>query len=134
MVVALGGPTLAVVPKETLVKIGITQVGITRRVPEIESMCCDLQNRLRPDGPINVQLMMGEDRIPYVIEVNPRYSTTVALTLAAGIDEIDVVLRHAMGEEIDPLDFQEDLMMIRYPEQHYVLERDWRHELPDPEA
>jgi predicted ATP-grasp superfamily ATP-dependent carboligase len=60
-----------------------------------------------------------------VIEINPRYSTTMALTLASGVNEVDAVLRHARGEDPGPLTFEPDLMMLRYTAQVYVKEHDW---------
>ncbi len=126
VVVALGGPCLAVVPKEATDKRGITQVGITRNVPEIDELGRRIQERLRADGPFNVQLIMGEDRIPKVIEINPRYSTTVALTLGAGLDEVDVVLRAALGEEVGPLSWAPETMMVRYTAQVYLPASQWK--------
>ena len=121
-VVGLDGPTLAVVPKECLLKQGVTQIGITRKRLEIDRICRQIQDRLNANGPFNVQLIMGEDCVPYVIEINPRYSTSVALTIAAGINEVDVIVRHALGETIEPLSFKPDLMMIRYVTQLYKQE------------
>jgi carbamoyl-phosphate synthase large subunit len=125
VVVGLDGKLLAVVPKEAVDKRGITQVGVTRRVPAVDTLCAAMQQQLRADGPFNVQLMLGPDGVPYVFEVNPRYSTTVALTLAAGIDEVDVVMRHALGESIGPLSYEADLMMLRYSAQLYLPESEW---------
>jgi len=125
VVVGLGGPTLAVVPKEVIVKRGITHVGVTRVVPDIDRLCRQIQDRLQANGPFNVQLIIADDGTPTVIEINPRYSTTVALTIAAGINEVDVVIRHALGEPIGPLAFQPNLMMVRYPTQMYVPESEW---------
>lgn len=125
VIVGLGGPLLAVVPKEVLVKQGITQVGITRAVPMIEALCTRIQDQLRADGPFNVQLIIDSEGAPQVIEINPRYSTTVALTIAAGVHEVDIVIRHALGESIESLAFQPDLMMLRYPTQHYASEAAW---------
>ena len=124
-VVALGGPLLAVVPKEVLVKRGITQSGITRRVPAIDDVCARIQEGMRADGPFNVQLMLGPDGVPYVFEINPRYSTTVSLTLASGVDEVGAILRHALGEDPGRLEFQADLLMVRHYAQIFVPERDW---------
>jgi carbamoyl-phosphate synthase large subunit len=133
-VCALGGPLLTVVPKEATAKKGITQIGVTRVVPAIDALCAGIQDRLRADGPFNVQLVLGDDGVPRVFEINPRYSTTVALTLASGVDEVHAVLQHALGRDPGPLSFQPDLMMIRYLSQIFVPEgsfspidaRDWR--------
>jgi len=125
VVTTFDGRCLAVVPKEATDKRGITQVGITRRVPVIEELGRQIQEKLRADGPFNVQLVLGDDGLPRVFEINPRYSTTVALTLAAGIDEVEVVVRAALGEDVGPLAFEPDLMMLRYNAQVYVKESDW---------
>lgn len=125
VVVALDGTLLAIVPKEAADKRGITQVGITRRVPAIDELCRQITSALDPRGPYNVQLILGSDGVPRVIEINPRYSTTMALTLAAGVNEVDAVLRHARGEDPGPLTFTPDLMMLRYTAQIYVQENEW---------
>lgn len=132
VVVGLGGPLFAVVPKEVTDKRGITHVGVTREVVEIDRLGREIQERLRADGPFNVQLIMGEDRVPRVIEINPRYSTTVALTLGAGLDEVDAVLRHADGLDPGPLTYRPGVMMIRHYDQVFVDEVEWNRigELP----
>lgn len=126
VVVGLDGKLLAIVPKEAVDKRGITQVGVTRVVPEIDELCRGIVQKLDPRGPFNVQLILGADRVPRVIEVNPRYSTTLALTVAAGVHEVDAVLRHARGEDPGRLTFEPDLMMLRYTAQVYVKESEWR--------
>jgi carbamoyl-phosphate synthase large subunit len=125
VVVALDGTFFTVVPKEALDKRGITFAGVTRAVPEIHELGRAITQELDPRGPFNVQLVLGADRVPRVFEINPRYSTTMALTLASGVNEVDAVLRHARGEDPGPLTFQPDLMMLRYHAQHYVREQDW---------
>jgi carbamoyl-phosphate synthase large subunit len=125
VVVALDGTLLSIIPKEAVDKRGITQVGITRSVPAIDELCSNITKSIDPRGPYNVQLILGEDGVPRVIEINPRYSTTMALTLAAGVNEVDAVLRHARGEAPGQLTFEPDLMMLRYTAQIYVKERDW---------
>jgi carbamoyl-phosphate synthase large subunit len=125
VIVGFDNQLLAVVPKEAVEKRGITQVGVTRVVPEIEQLGRDVTRELAPRGPYNVQLILGADRVPRVIEINPRYSTTMALTIASGINEVDAVIRHDRGEPPGPLTFEPDLMMLRYTAQIYVKERDW---------
>jgi carbamoyl-phosphate synthase large subunit len=125
VVVALDGTPLAIVPKEATDKRGITQVGITRKSDAIDRLCAGITRALDPRGPYNVQLILDERDAPRVIEINPRYSTTMALTLAAGVNEVDAVLRHARGEDPGPLTFTADLMMLRYTAQVYVKESEW---------
>lgn len=124
-VVALDNHLLAVVPKEVISKKGITQVGTTRSVSSIDALCRSIQEKLHPGGPFNVQLVLDAAEKPIIFEINPRYSTTVALTLAAGVNEVDEVIRRAQGREPISLSFEPDLMMIRYQTQLYVKENEW---------
>jgi len=134
-VVGLDGTMLAVVPKEVIDKRGITHVGVTRNVPAIDELCRAISSKLDARGPFNVQLILGADGVPRVIEINPRYSTTMALTLAAGVNEVEVVLRKDRGEDPGQLTFEPDLMMVRYTAQVYVKEGEWRPtDLRDPAA
>ena len=125
VVVALDGTLLAVVPKEAVDKRGITQIGVTRAVPAIDTLCRAIAAKMAPAGPFNVQLILDATGAPHVFEINPRYSTTMALTIAAGVNEVDAVLRHARGMDPGQLTFEPDLMMIRYTDQVYVKEADW---------
>ena len=118
--VAADGRTLAVVPKEVVTKRGITMIGVTRRVESIELLCATIQDRLRADGPFNVQLILDDDGRPFVFEINPRFSTTVGLTMAAGVNEPDVVFRNAVrGEEVK-IDGYDRLVCMRYWNEVYV--------------
>jgi carbamoyl-phosphate synthase large subunit len=98
VVVWRDGVVQAVVPKEVIVKRGVTRIAITRRNQRIEQLCRRIQSALRADGPFNVQLRLhpstGE---PLPFEINPRYSTTASLTLAAGIDEVYGLAMQAVG-------------------------------------
>lgn len=89
VVVWRDGEVQAVVPKQIIVKRGITHLAVTRRHPRIDELCHRIQAALRADGPFNVQLRLHpESGEPLPFEINPRFSTTVSLTAAAGIEEI----------------------------------------------
>lgn len=114
VVVGHDGTVLAVVPKEVIEKRGITMVGITRENYGIDILCRAIQDRLKANGPFNVQLIVGEDGIPRIFEINPRLSTTSILTMAAGVNEIDLFIRHAKGEDVGQSKFKADLRMVRH--------------------
>lgn len=116
VVVWRDGVVRAVVPKEIIVKRGITQLAVTRHVPAIAQACEAVQRALRADGPFNVQLRIdratGEPRI---FEINPRFSTTVSLTIAAGVDEVGGLLQHALGTAQLPMQpaWRDGLVLVR---------------------
>lgn len=93
------GRVLAVVPKEIVVKKGITWVAVSRRNAAIESLCLEIAEKLQPQGPFNVQLRTDARGRPWIFEINPRFSTTCTLTAAAGLDEISELVSIAIGQK-----------------------------------
>ena len=115
---------LGVVPKEAIEKEGSTVLGATRRAPSVAATCRDLFETLAPAGPLNVQQIVGDDGIPRVIEINPRFSSTSCLTVAAGVDEFDLLIRDALGEQVSqPEGFEADRYIVRY-ESHFFADGD----------
>jgi carbamoyl-phosphate synthase large subunit len=92
------GKVQAVVPKQIIVKKGITRLAVTRHHEGIEKYCASVQECLKADGPFNVQLRCDENSDnPLLFEINPRYSTTVSLTIMAGIDELHGLIQQALN-------------------------------------
>jgi len=122
------GEVQAIVPKEIICKKGITSLAVTRRNERIDHLCRTIQTSLRADGPFNVQLCL--DKIsgqPLPFEINPRFSTTVSLTIAAGVDEVGVLVRQA----IDPAgprlvnEWRAGLVLLRRTLDEFVDEADF---------
>lgn len=110
----------AVVPKRIITKKGITYQSVTERHQPIEQLVSKIQQEFHPQGPFNVQLIQQAKKL-YVLEVNPRFSTTVAHTIAAGIDEVGCLIKDFSGiSQPGKLHFKENLVMLRYMAQHYV--------------
>ena len=96
VVVGKDGWIYAVVPKRIIKKRGITYSSITEKNPSIEKIARKIQAEFKANGPFNVQLKIFNGK-PYVLEVNPRFSTTVVHTIAAGVNEIDLIIKDFMG-------------------------------------
>jgi len=112
---------LGVVPKEAIEKNGSTVLGATRRAPNVVEACTDLFDMLEPAGPLNIQQIVDNDGTPYVIEINPRFSSTSCLTVDAGINEFDLLIRDTLGESVDsPGSFETDRYIIRYEAHTFV--------------
>lgn len=123
-VVSEKGDIVSVVPKEIILKKGITKIAITRKNPKINEICERIQQKFKANGPFNVQLIIDErDNSPKIFEINPRFSTTVSLTMAAGVNEPDLLIRDLFGEKIPKVKFKENLVMIRYDSQLCFEER-----------
>lgn len=100
VVVWRDGIVRAVVPKEIIDKRGITRLAVTRKNDAIDRLCRNIQERLRADGPFNVQLRLDANGTPLPFEINPRFSTTVTLTQAAGVDELGSLVDMALGRTV----------------------------------
>lgn len=112
------GRVLAAVPRERIeVKAGISYKGRTVCDPELEERASTIAATLGIRGPCNIQFR-AEQGTPYLIEVNPRFSAALPLTIAAGVNSPLVLLRLALGESISgPLPYQSGVYMARYWEE-----------------
>jgi carbamoyl-phosphate synthase large subunit len=123
------GVVHAVVPKEIICKKGITRLAITRRNSRIDALCRAVQNSLHADGPFNVQLRVDEaSGTPFIFEINPRFSTTISLTIAAGVDEAGSLISYATGKtERMPLgEWREGLVLFRRTLDEFMNEGDFK--------
>lgn len=119
------GEIQAVVPKEIICKKGITKLAVTRRSKRIEQLCYEIQGKLQADGPFNLQLIIDKSTgIPYPIEINPRFSTTITLTIAAGIDELIGLINQALdGKECYEFkDWSEGVVLLRQTKDQFISE------------
>ena len=133
VVVWRDGEVQAVVPKEIISKRGITRLAVTRRNPKIEEICCKIQEHLRADGPFNVQLRIDQNTgEPIPFEINPRFSTTISLTIAAGIDELGGLIAQAVGgrEKYHFGNWKEGVVLLRQTSDEFVDESTFRERQP----
>jgi carbamoyl-phosphate synthase large subunit len=114
---AAPGRVVAAVPRERIaIKAGVSVKGRTYRHPQIETIARTVVERSGLTGPANVQGMLLADGSFSIIEMNPRFSGTLALTTAAGINFASLLIDTIEGRPIpDLLGRHEDgLVMMRY--------------------
>ena len=129
VVVWRDGEVQAVVPKEIIFKKGFTRLAVTRRNLIIERLCDAIQDNLSADGPFNVQLRVDQNTgQPIPFEINPRFSTTTSLTIAAGIDEIGGLIAQAVQgkSEYHFGDWQEGVVLLRRTLDEFIDESTFR--------
>jgi ATP-grasp in the biosynthetic pathway with Ter operon len=90
--------------------------GRTCRHPAIEQTAADVVEKSGMIGPANVQGMLAQDGSFSVIEMNPRFSGTLTLTTAAGINFASLLLDCVEGKPIANLRgrHRPGILMLRY--------------------
>lgn len=116
---------LSTVPKEAVRKDRSTVHGVTREATAVDASCRQIVEQYDPSGPINVQQMCDADGVPHVIEINPRFSSSACLTVAAGVDELALLIKDTLDIPYEAPDgFEPDLHMLRYTDQLFVSDDD----------
>jgi carbamoyl-phosphate synthase large subunit len=121
--VARDGRLLTVVPRwreET--KAGISVKGETFESEAVTAVAAAALAAVRLTGPANVQGFVAEDGAATVVEVNPRFSGGLPLTLAAGADVVAAYLAGVRdaGAELPLLWFTPGVRMSRYFAETYT--------------
>jgi carbamoyl-phosphate synthase large subunit len=114
---AAPGRVVAAVPRERiLVKAGVSVKGRTYHHPTIERIVRTVVEKTQLSGPANVQGMLAGDGSFSIIEMNPRFSGTLALTTAAGINFASLLLDSIEGKPIPDLigAHRAGVVMMRY--------------------
>ncbi len=73
-------------------------------------------------GPANVQGFVADDSTATVVEINPRFSGGLPLTLAAGADVVGAYLAAVRGAPVPELSFRPGVAMSRYFAETYSSE------------
>lgn len=111
------GRVVAAVPRERIaIKAGVSVKGRTYHHALIEQTASTVVEASGIVGAANVQGMLRDDGTFVVIEMNPRFSGTLALTTAAGINFASLLLDCAEGKPIADLRgrHRDGVTMMRY--------------------
>lgn len=107
---------ITVVPRERIAtSSGVTQKGLTVGNQIIEHLAAAICRKLKVIGAANIQFIVDENG-PQCIEINPRFSGGISLTLAAGAKFPNMLIDMLLGKKV-PLamgKFEKDLIMLRY--------------------
>jgi carbamoyl-phosphate synthase large subunit len=110
------GRPLSIVPRERVViRAGVIDRGRTVRSEALIALA-EAACRVIPfAGPINIQCRMRGD-MPVIFEINPRFSGGIPLTISAGADFPQFLVKLAIGMPVEPAvgDFREDMWMTSY--------------------
>jgi len=118
------GRVLSIVPRERLViRAGVSDKGVTRKHAEITAFAKHVAEKLQIVGPANIQCKW-DGREASLIEVNPRFSGGIPLTIAAGADFPAWLVQLKAGVHIPPQvgKFQDGLCMMSFEESIFADE------------
>ncbi|HLH30150.1 MAG TPA: ATP-grasp domain-containing protein, partial [Terriglobia bacterium] len=118
------GRVLSVVPRERLViRAGVSDKGVTRKNPAVMAFAKNVAERLQIVGPANIQCKWDGQNIN-LIEVNPRFSGGIPLTIAAGADFTSWLVQLRAGVDVCAHigEFQDGLAMMSFEESIFATE------------
>ena len=97
-------------------KAGISTKGTTFADDRLVAGVGALTRTLGLTGPCNVQGFVAPDGSRWFVEVNPRFSGGLALSLAAGAELVTEYLRGVLGQAVRParLRYRTGVTMLRY--------------------
>jgi carbamoyl-phosphate synthase large subunit len=116
------GRVVAVVPRERLkIDSGIAVTGRTRHDSGLERIGREVADLIGLTGVANVQVKGDGNGEPGLLEVNPRFPGTMALTVASGPDMPWLCVAEALGEAMPQtmLPF-EDIAMVRFFQERFL--------------
>jgi carbamoyl-phosphate synthase large subunit len=116
------GGIVAIVPKERLeVKSGMATKSATRTAPDVVAFTERVVAAFGVRGIANVQVMLTRDG-PVLIEVNPKFATSLPLTVAAGVNLPVLLIAIARGEQetATRMPYRSDLLLLRCWDDHVV--------------
>jgi len=120
------GKVISAVPRERLViRAGVTDKGITRKIPAVMDFAVEIAERMQIVGASNIQCKYDGQQVT-LIEVNPRFSGGIPLTLAAGADFPSWLLQMTTGLDVRTQmgKFQDGLTMMSFEESIFARESD----------
>jgi len=110
------GQPLAIVPRERVViRAGVTDRGRTVHDPRLIELARAACATLPFTGPVNIQCRMRGSE-PIIFEINPRFSGGIPLTIQAGADFPQLLLKLALGRAVAPAigSFRDGLWMTSF--------------------
>jgi carbamoyl-phosphate synthase large subunit len=116
------GRVIAVVPRERLkVDSGIAVTSRTRHDDDLQRIGREVAELIGLTGVANVQVKGDAHGEPALLEVNPRFPGTMALTVASGPDMPWLCVAEALGQEMpnEMLPFEE-IAMVRFLQERFL--------------
>ncbi len=123
-ILADNGKAIIVIPRlREKLKMGVSFVGITVKNDTIIEASKKIVATLNLNGNIGLQFKEDENKVPKLIESNPRLQGTIVLCAAAGVNLVYLAVKLALREKIISPKVKWDVKMIRYWNEVYYDKR-----------
>ncbi|MEK7866794.1 MAG: ATP-grasp domain-containing protein [Planctomycetota bacterium] len=110
----------SVILRRRLSREGATQVAVWVEQDHAVTDCVDsIFSTLKPVGPTNIQIRV-EDGRAYLLEINPRISSTCSIRTAIGYNEPEMCVRYFLLGEACGVAPKRALKAVRYIEDHLI--------------
>jgi len=117
-----GEKLISAVPRRRIeIRDGISYKGQIEKDEKLINYAKKITEKLRIKGPANIQCFKNGDEVKF-FEINPRFSGSLPLTIAAGVNTPLFALKMAVGEELKPVDDFKIVKMCRYWEEVFYYE------------
>lgn len=113
------GNILSAVPRIRIAtKAGVSFIGKTVKNKKLINFAVNIAKKIKLIGPANIQCIVSKNNI-YGIEINPRFSGGLSLTVGAEINGPKIILDLLAGKKFNkiPLEYCHNLYMLRYWEE-----------------
>jgi carbamoyl-phosphate synthase large subunit len=102
------------------VRAGVSDVGYVSINKKIIDMILSINEKFELKGPWNIQCIEKNNEF-YFLEINPRFSGGIPLTIAAGLDFCQNLLEWASNRKITKFEvLHKQLIMMKYESELYV--------------
>lgn len=107
-----------------VIRSGVSDRGRTFKDPELSRLIRVIADKMKFSGPINIQGKINKNEITF-FEINPRFSGGIQLTIAAGQNYAEYILRERLGETLEPRieDYSDNLTMTSYEDSLFIDSR-----------
>lgn len=112
-----GNRLISAVPRKRIeTRSGISYKGTSVKNTELIEYSEKIYNKLKFVGPANLQCFLEDNEVKF-FDINPRFSGSLPLTIASGVNTVLMSLKLAMGEQIEPMNDFKEIKMCRYWEE-----------------
>ena len=114
-VLATGDDVHVVVPRSrSRTRAGISFEGTVENDADLIREATEICRALGVEYNLNLQFKYDAEGVPKIIEINPRVSGTIIMCVGAGANLPYLGVKHALGEELPPVDVRWGTRMVRH--------------------